>query len=82
MRRLYSGFAIGDLIGAATCMGMFVVAPIAGMGAKSLIFLGAGVWWLLFSCYWASRARAARRHRELREERLERERKGLVRPRG
>jgi hypothetical protein len=36
----------------------------------------------LFSRYWAGKARAAERHRELRRRRLERERKDLVPPRG
>jgi hypothetical protein len=82
MGRLYAAFRIWDLIAAAACTILFVVALIAGMGIKSLLFLGAGVWWMLFSRYWAKQARAARRHRQLREKRLERERKGLVPPRG
>ena len=70
------------LLGAVACTGLFVVALVGGMGLKSLLFLGAGIWWLLFSRYWAKKARAARRHRDLRERRLERERNGLVPPRG
>jgi len=82
MGRWYSAFRVWDLIAGALCLFLFVVSLIGGMGSKSLLFLGAGIWWLLFSRYWAGKARAARRHRELREKRLEREREGVVRPRG
>ena len=60
----------------------FIAALIAGVGLKSLAFLGAAAWWMLLSRYWAGKARDAKRHRELREKRLERERKGLAPPRG
>ena len=78
-RLLFAAFSsIWGLVGAAACTGLFVVALVGGMGIKSLLFLGAGIWWMLFSRYWAKRARAAER----RAKRLERERKGLVPPRG
>ena len=83
MARLFAAFSsLWGLIGAAACTGLFVVALIGGMGIKSLIALGAAIWWLLFSRYWAKKARAAQRHRGLRRRRLERERKGLAPPRG
>jgi hypothetical protein len=67
---------------AAASLVAFVIALVAGEGWKSLAFIGAGIWWMLVSRYWAGRARAAHRHRELRNKRLERERKGLAPPRG
>jgi hypothetical protein len=82
MARMFAAFRIWDLIAAVACTGLFATALIGGMGIKSLVFFGAGVWWFLFSRYWAKQARAARRHRELREKRLERERQGLAPPRG
>ncbi len=60
----------------------FVIALVAGLGLQALAFVGAAIWWLLFSRYWAGKAQAADRHRELRRRRLERECKGLAPPRG
>jgi hypothetical protein len=40
------------------------------------VILGAGVFWVLMARYEAGRARAARRHRELRRRRLSRMREG------
>jgi tetrahydromethanopterin S-methyltransferase subunit C len=71
-----------DLVAAAVGLIAFVVAVVTGGGIKSLAFLGAAIWWLLFGRYWAKKSRAAQRHRELRRRRLERERNGLAPPPG
>jgi hypothetical protein len=71
-----------DVVFAVASVVLFAIAVMAGHGMKSLAFLGAGIWWIVSSRYWASKARAARRHRELHYKRLERERKGLAPPRG
>jgi flagellar biosynthesis component FlhA len=60
----------------------FVIALVAGLGLEAFAFLGAGIWWLALSRYWTGKERAARRHRELRAKRLEREREGVAPPRG
>jgi len=64
------------------CFALFVGALAAGMGVKSLAFLGACIWWVFFSRFWARQARDSARHRQLRRRRLERERQGLAPPRG
>jgi hypothetical protein len=80
--RLFKAFRWRDLALAIGSAIAFVAALVTGLGLEALAFLGAGIWWLLFSRYWAGKARAAERHRELRRRRLERERKDLVPPRG
>jgi hypothetical protein len=82
MRWLYPLFRGKDLALAAESVVAFVVALATGLGVESVAFLGAGLWWMLMSRYWTHKARAARRHRELRERRLDRERRGLAPPRG
>ena len=79
--RLYALFRGWDLVLALASVIAFVVALVTGLGIESLAFLGAGIWSMLFSRYWAKKARAAQRHRELRDRRLERERRGLAPPR-
>jgi hypothetical protein len=78
---MYGVFRVGDLVFALGSVVGFAVALLTGMGIKSLAFLGAAIWWMVLSRYWAKQARAARRHRELRAKRLERERRGLAPPR-
>jgi hypothetical protein len=80
--RLFTAFRRWDLALAIGSAVAFVIALIAGLGLEALAFLAAGVWWLLLGRYWAGKASAAQRHRELRQKRLERERKGLAPPRG
>jgi hypothetical protein len=48
------------------------------LDASPFQVLGAAIFWFVMSRYWASKASAADRHRELRERRLERERQGLA----
>ena len=82
MARLYAVFRRTDLVFAVASVVLFVVALVDGQGMRSFAFIGAGVWWMCLSRYWAGKARAAQRHRELRKKRLEREHKGLAPPRG
>jgi hypothetical protein len=82
MGRLPSLFRGSTLVLAVASVAAFVGALASGHGIQSLAFLGAGVGWLLVSHLWAGKARAAKRHRELREKRLDRERRGLAPPRG
>lgn len=82
MARLFTAFRRGDLAFAAGSAVCFVIALVTGLGVKALPFLGAALGWLLAGRYWAGKARAAERHRELRRQRLERERRGVAPPRG
>jgi hypothetical protein len=62
-----------DLLAAVVCAPLFVVALVGGLGWRSLVILGAAVFWAVLARFDRQRAQAAARHRELRRRRLDRE---------
>ena len=76
--RLYGWFQAYGLVLAAVGVIALVAALASGVGARSLAFLAAALFWLAVARYWGHRAAAAKRHRGLRARRLERERAGLA----
>ena len=65
-----------DVARAIAAIVLFMAVLAAGFGAKSLIVLGAGGFWLLTARSNRRRARQAKRHHDLRERRLQRMRDG------
>ncbi len=68
------------LLAAIVSVPLFVIALIGGLGLKSLLVLGAALFWVVRARQLRGRAQAASRHRELRRRRLERERATHHRP--